>query len=502
VNPILGIDLGTAACKAATVGLDGIAVPVADRASVAGEPTPTAVCFAEGSAIVGAPADAMLNSEQTEVATSALLTSLGDPQPLLADETGSRWPSAALTALLLRKVLADGETYLTRAVTGAVLATPDAAGHEIRKGIRNAAYLAGVPVLDIIDESVGVFLHYRARGAGRSGVALVCDFGASGFRCAVFQGSDQALASVTRPEAAVDRLDEALLERILSRAGSRPDRLPPRRRRAMLTQVRQLRQQLGRGAGAAALVFALDGRLVEGIVVANELRRLQAPLLEKMAAGITEALEVAEVGAGDVQEILLAGGFAEAPAVRSALETLFGRGRARFVIDRPREAAAMGAALRAAELAARGTKATLPPEYRGVSPSAVGVRVIEPLTGLPGVDVLVTQGMPLPCSSRRMYYTSQERQQRLVFELVGVEGKEVSKLGEITLEPLDARRRGHAIELALEIGLDGVMAVETYDSDSGMENSARFSGRSEVVDPATVVFLDRVRTANVVGGGA
>jgi molecular chaperone DnaK (HSP70) len=202
-----------------------------------------------------------------------------------------------------------------------------------------------------------------------------------------------------------------------------------------------------------------------------------------------------------VQEIILAGGFAEAPAVRSAMETLFGRGRARFVIDRPREAVAMGAALRAAELAARGTKATLPPEYRGVSPSAVGVRIIEPLTGLPGVDVLVTQGMPLPCSSRRMYYTSQERQQRLVFELVGVDGKEVSKLGEIAFEPLDARRRGHAIELALEIGLDGVMALETYDSDSGMEKSARFSSRSEVVDPATVVFLDRVRTANVVGGG-
>jgi molecular chaperone DnaK (HSP70) len=88
------------------------------------------------------------------------------------------------------------------------------------------------------------------------------------------------------------------------------------------------------------------------------------------------------------QEILLAGGFAEAPRVRSALETLFGRDPRTVRHDVRATAAAMGAAPAGAELAARGTKATLPPEYRGVSPSAVGVRVIEPLTGLPGVDVL------------------------------------------------------------------------------------------------------------------
>jgi molecular chaperone DnaK len=302
---------------------------------------------------------------------------------------------------------------------------------------------------------------------------------------------------VHRPEAAADRLDEALLDRLLVRAGARPEQLHPRRRRALLLSVRQMRHQLGRGGGDGTLVFPLGGRLLAATLTGSDLQRLTAPLLEKVAAGVAEALETAEIGAGDVEQILLVGGFAEGYGVRSALETLFSRGKAKVVSDRPRDAVALGAALRAAELDRGGRRATLPPEYRGVTPAAIGVRVLEPVTGIPGVDVLVTKGMALPCSSRRMYYTSQEGQQRLVFELVGVDGKEVAKLGAITLDAL-AARRGHAVELSLEIGLDGVMRVETYDSDSGGEQSARFHGRRDVVDPATVLYLERVRMANIV----
>ncbi len=497
MNPVLGVDLGSAGSRAATVGLDGVAVRVIDRSVAEGEPTPTAVTFAEGAMLVGAAAEAVLRSEQAEVATSAIEADLGQPAALLRDEEGEPWTASGLAALVLRKLLADGEAHMTRAATGAVLTTADAATPEQRRGLRNAAYLAGLQVLDVIDESLAALLHYRSAGRAR-GTTVLCDFGASGFRASVYRGGEHPLGTVHRPEAAGDRLDAALLERLLARAGARADQLQPRRRRSLLLSVRQLRHQLGRGGTDATLVFPLDGRLVAAALSTAELRRLTAPLLEKVATGIAEALETAEVGLGEVEEVLLAGGFADGLGVRAALETLFGRSQARIVAERPRDAVALGAALRAAELAAAGRSANLPPEYRGVTPTAVGVRVLEQVTGLPGVDVLVTKGMALPCSSRRMYYTSQEQQDRLVFELVGVDGKEVEKLGELALDALASRRRGHAIELSLEIGLDGVMQVETYDSDSGNELAARFHGRSDVVDPGTVLYLDRVRTANIV----
>jgi hypothetical protein len=99
-----------------------------------------------------------------------------------------------------------------------------------------------------------------------------------------------------------------------------------------------------------------------------------------------------------------------------------------------------------------------------------------------------------------MYYTSQERRQRLVFELVGVEGKEVSKLGEITSSLLDARAAGshRARPRDRPRRRDGGRDLRLR---VGVENSARFSGRSEVVDPADGRVPRRVRTANVVGGG-
>ena len=52
--------------------------------------------------------------------------------------------------------------------------------------------------------------------------------------------------------------------------------------------------------------------------------------------------------------------------------------------------------------------------------------------------------------------------------------------------------------MALEVGTDGVLRVETYDPDSGDEQRADFRGRSDVVDPGSVSFLEPVRNLNLV----
>jgi hypothetical protein len=87
-----------------------------------------------------------------------------------------------------------------------------------------------------------------------------------------------------------------------------------------------------------------------------------------------------------------------------------------------------------------------------------------------------------------------------VFEIVEVEGRDAAKIAEVDVIPGEKIRSGHAVELALEVGLDGVLRVETYDPDSGDEQRAEFRGRSDVVDPASVVFLSPVRSITLVSG--
>lgn len=492
----LGIDFGSALAQVATVGVDGLAVSIADRQGSSA--TPVAVGFLEGAALVGHAAEEALRAEAADVVTGAVKTRLGSHEHLLIDDAGTRWTAVGLAGLLLRKLQVDAEGYLTRAVSGAVLACPDEATLEQQRGLRNAAYLAGIAVLDMVHESDAVFAHYRALGFGRQGPTLVCDFGASGFRCSVYAPPAETLANVARKEVSANALDAAALELVLERAGTAADRLAPRRRRALAALVSGLRRKLGSGAPVLSEVVALDGRLVELGLTEKELRRLAAPLLEKAASAILEALDVAGVSLTQVTDVLLAGGFSQAPGVRTAVETLLGRGASRLAVRVPENAVALGAAVRAEEVLASGVRARLPAEYRGVASASVGLRVLEPLTGRASVDLLVNQGSALPSSGRRVYYATHEAQERMVFEIVEVDGRDANKIGEVDVIPGEKIHSGHAVELALEVGTDGVLRVETYDPDSGEEQRAEFHGRSDVVDPASVVFLEPVRGLNLV----
>jgi molecular chaperone DnaK (HSP70) len=496
----LGIDFGSALAQVATVGVDGNAVSIPDRSGRFA--TPVAVGFLEGAALVGDSAEQALVAEAADVVTGAIKARLGSPEHLLIDDGGLRWTAVGLAGLVLRKLQVDAEGYLTRAITGAVLACPDDATLDQQRGLRNAAYLAGVAVLDMVHESDAAFAHYRALGFCRQGPTLVCDFGASGFRCSVYAPQGETLANVARREVSANALDAAALELVLERARTNAEHLAPRRRRALAAVVSALRRRLGAGAPMVSEVVALDGRLVEIGLTERELKRLVAPLLEKAASAVLEALDVAGVGLGQVTDVVLAGGFAQAPGVRTAIETLLGRGASRLAVRAPENAVALGAAVRAEEVLASGVRARLPAEYRGVAPASIGLRVLEPLTGRATVDLLVNQGSALPSAGRRVYYATHEAQERMVFEIVEVEGREASKLGEVDVIPGEKIHSGHAVELSLEVGTDGVLRVETYDPDSGDEQRADFRGRSDVVDPGSVAFLDPVRNLNLVSGAS
>lgn len=493
----LGIDFGSAFAQAATVGVDRLPVLIPDRLGEV--ETPVAVAFLEGSALVGRAAQDALVAEAADVVTAACKHKLGTQDVLLLDEQGVRWTAIGLAGLLLRKLQVDSEGYLTRAVAGAVLACPDEATLEQQRGLRNAAYLAGIPVLDMMHESDAAFAWYRSLGAGRSGPTLVCDFGASGFRCSVYAPPAEPLANVVRKEVSSSALDAAAFELVLERAGAAAANLEPRRRRTLATQVAALRRRLGgSGVDMVTEVVALDGRLVEIALTEREVRRLAAPMLEKAASAILEALDLAGVAVGQLSDVVLAGGFSLAPGIRAAVETLLGRAAERLHANKAAGAVALGAAVRAEEVLASGVRARLPAEYRGVASASVGLRVFEPLTGRATVDLLVNQGSALPSSGRRVYYAAHEAQERMVFEIVEVDGREAAKLGEVDVVPGEKIRSGHAVELAIEVGTDGVLRVETYDPDSGDEERAEFHGRSDVVDPASVVFLEPVRTLNLV----
>ena len=120
----------------------------------------------------------------------------------------------------------------------------------------------------------------------------------------------------------------------------------------------------------------------------------------------------------------------------------------------------------------------IPPELRGVSGYHVGVRTVDPALGRVSVDTLIKKNMPLPIKVRKTYYTTRPNQERIVLDFVQFRdtAESLVGLGQLVVGPLCAPRANYPVEVTTDYRVDGTIAVEAYDAQTGVELAAVFGG--------------------------
>src|SRR6185436_10119322 len=140
--------------------------------------------------------------------------------------------------------------------------------------------------------------------------------------------------------------------------------------------------------------------------------------LDRAEAEMMLCLRDGGIRPADVNSLLMVGGSSLVPVVEERLRAIFNRPGQQVFYHEPSKAVAYGAALHAHQISGEAELYNLPPELRGVSGYSVGVRTIDPGTGRVSVDTLIKKNMPLPAKTRKTYYTSRPRQERIVLDFV------------------------------------------------------------------------------------
>jgi molecular chaperone DnaK (HSP70) len=313
-----------------------------------------------------------------------------------------------LSAKILSKLKTLAKDAIGETVTAAVIAVPTQYTDKQRSEITEAAELAGLTVLSLVDEpTAGAVAYWHERRPAEKKSVLVFDFGGGtldvslvdidGISCTVRAvGGDPHLGGRD--------IDELLMQLCLDRfdpsGRTTIERLKPRKHHALRVACEDAKCDLSENLRTSVFVEELDGdRDLDLRITREDLEAKCRGLFDRILKPVEAVLEQGHTRKECIDDIILIGGSSAIPAVKSAIERLLGK--TPFSGLSPLEAVAKGTAIIAGQLTdGRGSFA-----FRDICPLSLGIK----LSG--GVmSVLIEAGAPLPATGSSKFCISLHNQ--------------------------------------------------------------------------------------------
>jgi molecular chaperone DnaK len=469
-EPAVGIDLGTTYSVIAYINETGRPETIVNEEGDL--LTPSIVLFDEGEIIVGKEALKAVSTDMAHVADCPKRQVGRVVYEKVID--GRRYPPEALQAWILKKLCRDAARQVGE-FSNVVVTVPAYFDEGRRKSTMDAGYIAGVNVIDIINEPTAAAIAYGwkqgwldEKGSSHAPInVLVYDLGGGTFDVTVMRIEGERFTAIaTDGDVQLggrdwdQRIVDTVAEDYIRKFGQDP-REDPNTFGQLWRDSQEAKETLS-ARSKATVRCTYNDCTVNVTITRDQFEELTTDLLERTSFTTRQVLAAAKLEWSDIDRTLLVGGSTRMPQVRALVKELSGKQPDTSIS--PDEAVALGAAIRSGILQKKYDANAGVPKIKNVNSHSLGVVANNVKTKQQQVAVIIPRNTPLPVVAKRIFKTHRTGQESILALIV--EGESPSpddclRLGKCSIWDLpDDLPVGSEIEVLFKYEENGRLIVQ------------------------------------------
>ncbi|HGO5823334.1 TPA: Hsp70 family protein [Mannheimia haemolytica] len=404
-----------------------------------------------------------------------------------------RFRAEELSALLLKQLKEDTEAYLGETISDVVITVPAYFNAIQRQATQNAAKIAGLNVLRLLNEPTAAGLAYNLQDKPDNTQFLVFDLGGGTFDVSIldyFDGVVQVSASAGDNHLGGEDFVNAVRYAFLSRCTTLNEGQKQQiKQSSAYWQLFETAKRTLSKEKSVEVKLHLKGELHQATISEDDFRQASQSLISRLRQPLERALRDARITPANIDGIILVGGATRMPIIRKAIMAWFQRIPLSAI--NPDEAIARGAAVQAALIARSASVEEI--VLTDVMPFSLGTQTSHELSGGRLVHnrfaPIIERNMPVPISRVRSFATIYDNQEKLLFQILQGESAIASDnllLGEMEIT-IPKRRAGEvSVDVRFSYDMNGLLEVDLTNDELSIAHNKVFQQNSQNLSEAEI----------------